>query len=318
MQGGQIWEVFPQAAHRPRQAHQKPRHFIRLNREAWSDVEWWHQFAATWNGVSMLLPQRQANPDVTVTSDKVGLRGVMWRQLVPATVGDRARAVPHHSEGTDPHSHRSGSLGEGVERTVCPGLVRQLHRGSRDELGGQRRPRSLAPTAVSGLHQGEMAFYIASIPYSGSKQRANGRLVTKQCYLPLCQLPPGPPRPNAPAAGAAGSAHHRKARLDTARLDLSVERYFRCGLAASTQRSYDTGKRRFLKFCLKVSAKPLPVSEDLLRLQICRSTGRRRSRPHHDQALSVDREAFTCIHEAPRSQDWRHGPPGAGPQGSQA
>ena len=43
-----------------------------------------------------------------------------------------------------------------------------------------------------------------------------------------------------------------------------MERYFRCGLAASTQRSYDSGKRRFLEFCIKVSAKPLPVSEELL------------------------------------------------------
>ena len=65
----------------------KPRHFFRLNREARSDIEWWHQFAATWNGVSMLLPQRQANPDVTVTSDASGkwgcgaFCGACWFQL---------------------------------------------------------------------------------------------------------------------------------------------------------------------------------------------------------------------------------------------
>ena len=47
-------------------------------------------------------------------------------------------------------------------------------------------------------------------------------------------------------------------------MDRSVERYFRGGLAASTQRSYNSGKKWYLEFCIKDAAKLLPVREELL------------------------------------------------------
>ena len=49
--------------------------FIRLNREARSDVLWWHTFISDWNGLSMMQCQRQANPDITLTSDASGSWG---------------------------------------------------------------------------------------------------------------------------------------------------------------------------------------------------------------------------------------------------
>ena len=49
--------------------------FIRLNHEAWSDVLWWHTFISDWNGLSMMQCQRQANPDITLTSDASGSWG---------------------------------------------------------------------------------------------------------------------------------------------------------------------------------------------------------------------------------------------------
>ena len=45
---------------------------MRLNVAARSDIQWWYQFAANWNGVSMLLEQRRLNPDVVITSDASG------------------------------------------------------------------------------------------------------------------------------------------------------------------------------------------------------------------------------------------------------
>ena len=39
--------------------------FIRLNREARSDIIWWHTFISDWNGLSMMQSQRQANPILT-------------------------------------------------------------------------------------------------------------------------------------------------------------------------------------------------------------------------------------------------------------
>ena len=42
---------------------------ICLNRGFRSDLEWWLQLAAAWNGISILAPLKAANPDVEVTSD---------------------------------------------------------------------------------------------------------------------------------------------------------------------------------------------------------------------------------------------------------
>ena len=47
-------------------------HFIRLNREARSDVEWWFQFSAEWNGVAMLRATQAAQATASVTSDASG------------------------------------------------------------------------------------------------------------------------------------------------------------------------------------------------------------------------------------------------------
>ena len=47
-------------------------HHVRLNVSARSDIQWWYQFAANWNGVSMLLEQRKLSPDIVTTSDASG------------------------------------------------------------------------------------------------------------------------------------------------------------------------------------------------------------------------------------------------------
>lgn len=62
-------------------------HFIRLSREARSDIEWWHIFASSWNGISMMKSVRWAPPEAVVTSDASGrwgcgaFSGGAWFQL---------------------------------------------------------------------------------------------------------------------------------------------------------------------------------------------------------------------------------------------
>ena len=53
----------------------EPHHFIRLNKEARSDVEWWHLFAERWNGVSMMYVARKDSCEIIVTSDASGCWG---------------------------------------------------------------------------------------------------------------------------------------------------------------------------------------------------------------------------------------------------
>ena len=53
----------------------KPDHFIRLNAEAWSDLQWWAQFMELWNGVAMLPSVIRQPPAHTLTSDASGSWG---------------------------------------------------------------------------------------------------------------------------------------------------------------------------------------------------------------------------------------------------
>ena len=47
-------------------------HYLWLNREARSDIEWWHTFASSWNGVAMMKAIRWSPPKVGITSDASG------------------------------------------------------------------------------------------------------------------------------------------------------------------------------------------------------------------------------------------------------
>jgi hypothetical protein len=49
--------------------------FVRLNREARADLEWWHRFLSVWNGTAMMLAGPNGEPDLTMTSDASGTWG---------------------------------------------------------------------------------------------------------------------------------------------------------------------------------------------------------------------------------------------------
>ena len=49
--------------------------------------------------------------------------------------------------------------------------------------------------------------------------------------------------------------------MDVATLGPIVQRLFQAGLAASTQRVYASGKRKYLEFCKQFGVSPVPVSE---------------------------------------------------------
>ncbi len=46
--------------------------FVRLNREARADIEWWWQFGQEWNGTAMMWHAGYSRPEVTLTSDAPG------------------------------------------------------------------------------------------------------------------------------------------------------------------------------------------------------------------------------------------------------
>ena len=46
--------------------------FVRLNREARADIEWWFSFVSSWNGTAMMLADLVSNLSITLTSDSSG------------------------------------------------------------------------------------------------------------------------------------------------------------------------------------------------------------------------------------------------------
>jgi len=64
-----------------------PHDEIQLNVEARSDIEWWHQFSKSWNGVTMLSSLNRQSPARTISSDASGNWGcgavcrMQWFQL---------------------------------------------------------------------------------------------------------------------------------------------------------------------------------------------------------------------------------------------
>lgn len=53
----------------------RPSHRVRLNREFRSDLEWWHSFLESWNGVSLCWLFDPKHPGVVITSDASGSWG---------------------------------------------------------------------------------------------------------------------------------------------------------------------------------------------------------------------------------------------------
>ena len=56
-------------------------HFIRLNVDAQSDIEWWASFTESWNGTSILNAVVGRTPEITVVSDASGSWGcgAIWK-----------------------------------------------------------------------------------------------------------------------------------------------------------------------------------------------------------------------------------------------
>ncbi len=74
----------------------KPEHFVRLSREARSNIEWWWQFSTGRNGVKLLRGLAEV-PSITLVSDASGWWGcVLGLSVDPTTMGRPDRAVAHH------------------------------------------------------------------------------------------------------------------------------------------------------------------------------------------------------------------------------
>ena len=53
-------------------------------------------------------------------------------------------------------------------------------------------------------------------------------------------------------------------RLDISNIQSAVQLYFKQGLATTTQKSHQTGQKRYLTFCSELMKPPLATTEDIL------------------------------------------------------
>ena len=100
-------------------------HFIRINREARADLEWWHHFLGRWNGVAMMTAGKNRAPDIVVTSDASGswgcgaYSGSQWFQLP----WSNAFVGCHNGERIGTYCHCSNSVERPLDRKVSASEV---------------------------------------------------------------------------------------------------------------------------------------------------------------------------------------------------
>ena len=117
--------------------------FVRLNREARADIQWWHLFLASWNGTAMMQGDPTTNPQVVLTSDASGSWGCVafvgqqWFMLLWA-------GPPHYCQRAGPNRSGGTGMGTGLERQDSPSALRQLGCRRNCEHGILQEPSSYA------------------------------------------------------------------------------------------------------------------------------------------------------------------------------
>ena len=118
MQSGESRQNLSKETHRPQVKHLE--HFVRLSREARSDIEWWFQFSSDWNGATMIQRGQKTGATVTLTSDASGVGYI-------GTHYGLYRAyyrMPHHSKGAGTYCGSGSIVGQGMVGPDSPRLVR--------------------------------------------------------------------------------------------------------------------------------------------------------------------------------------------------
>ena len=242
--------------------HKKAHHQIRLNREFRSDILWWTNFIAPWNGVSYLF----AGPTSEFTSDVSGSWGCgahttdSWFQM-------------QWNEQSSPLSITIKELLLIMFAVVVWGRRWQAqkvlcHCDNQAVVVAALRSRSSKQPQlmhmlrclffVEALYGFELsASYIPTKANDLADDISRNNLSSFLCKVPALK--------GKSSRSIAGDPDRHVGGLDVTKLDASLQGYFHSGLAPSTHRSYDCALRRFNSFCMQYNVSdPFPVTEKLL------------------------------------------------------
>ena len=108
---------------------------------------------------------------------------------------------------------------------------------------------------------GEGRLYLAGSTCGGETE-CDGRCTVKRQPATVSRTGPrSTPPPNPHPSQTTTIADVPETRLDVKELERAVRRFFTKGLAQSTQRTYKSGKNRYIKFCQGAALSSLPVTE---------------------------------------------------------
>ena len=130
-------------------------HYVRLNAEATSDIEWWVRYVENWNGIQIMRMVKDTTPAALVTSDASGgwgcgaYSGTSWFMLKWAgSIVDSHITVKKNGSSRDCSNH----LGSCLARENSAFLVRQHGSCSHRQPWILEKPRSNALSPMPGFH----------------------------------------------------------------------------------------------------------------------------------------------------------------------
>ena len=242
-----------------------PHHFIRLNKQCRADLSWWLEFGISWGGASTWPPPDPSVTCFTDASGSWGCGGILgehpfhWFQL----------AWPAH------WSNYHIAAKELVPVVIAAALWgpqwagrRVLFRSNNQSVvaavnSGSSRDHTMAHllrclfffsaswqfTLVAKHIPGVQNFTADAL----SRDRAPTLPLLVPQLIPLFHIYPPPYRTSSWPPMLAGRSS----------LAQGVQVLYAHGIAGNTTRTYDSGKRRFLRFCEAAGLTPLPLTEEV-------------------------------------------------------
>ena len=125
----------------------EPHHYIRLNKDFQSNLQWWATFLPTRNGVRMF----SKTPATAATTSDARLQGIFINGAMPWFQYQWHR-TGHHSEGTASYCVSSGYVGPRVGETDGSVLVRQCSYGSYPNQGHQMQVSNATNAKFTARH----------------------------------------------------------------------------------------------------------------------------------------------------------------------
>ena len=226
--------------------------FVRLNREARADIEWWFSFVSSWNGTAMMLADLVSNPSITLTSDASGNWGC------GAYVGSHWFMLPWMGRVQGAHI---------TVKELVPIVIAAVMWGK--EWKGEAvlaRCDNAAVVAIvnSGTSRNPQAMHLRRcLAFLAARMDFNIRAAHIRDTFPFL-LSSGRPTGNSSITRSLGRSATPGPRLDGEGLDRAVAFYLGQALADSTKKSYKSATRRYHSFCTVHNINPLPVCEQSL------------------------------------------------------